>query len=368
MATSNTTGRNAAYAAYMKRQQPSNQGVTGGAPRIVMGGAGKSGVKRNANGTIIAPGNSQTVRDFNDFNSAAPKFSGTERSTERANWAADSQAFALSGQPQNMDYPSPANPTSSGNGYSTSPAGIDQGTYNQLLSMFGSTKPKQWDYQDLELSDRGPFDSSQYDIAGDGIQQGFDDARARGTTAFDRSSAEIAGYENPYAQGVQQRTPGIDPALQRSMSAWGGAGSDAAAAEQQFGFNTDQGMDAMYDLLGRSEDSYTQGLQRGIAGDRMEFDQRMGGEQRSMATDLELRKAKAMQAFADAQNAREDQVAFANNAGQNQAGQYNNQSGNQYNSEAFNQFMSLVLGGMNGAGNQTLTDLTGGGAAAGIFQ
>jgi hypothetical protein len=127
-------------------------------------------------------------------------------------------------------------------------------------------------------------------------------------------------------------------------------------------------MDAMYDLLGRSEDSYTQGLQRGIAGDRMEFDQRMGGEQRSMATDLELRKAKAMQAFADAQNAREDQVAFANNAGQNQAGQYNNQSGNQYNSEAFNQFMSLVLGGMNGAGNQTLTDLTGGGAAAGIFQ
>lgn len=401
MGASDTTGRNEAYANQQPSYQPSNQGVPGSRTRIVVGGAGNSGVNFNPNGTIIAPGSSRAVMDYNSFNAAAPNFTGSgSESTDRANWYADAQGFALNGQ--NGGYPFPdTNPTTtSGGSGGYAPAGIDQATYNFLMSKYGGTKPKQWtpqsysapqayQYQDLRLDDRGPFDTSQYDIAQTGLDEGFDDAFTRGGSAFDRSSAEIAEYENPYAQGMRQRTPGIDPALQQSMSAWAGAGSEAAETERQFGIGMDQGMDSVYDLLRRSEDSYTQGLQRGIAGDRMEFDQRLGGEQRMMNSDLGRRRAKAMQAWTDAQNDRNDQVAFSNNAGQNQAGQYNtqayndfmnantgiqnqagqynNESINQYNSEAYTALMNLVLGGVNGGGQQTITDLTGGGAASGIM-
>ena len=371
--------------------KPSNGGVPGSNTRIVIGGAGNSGAKRFDNGMIIAPGNSQVVRDFNDFNARAPKYEGDSASSERGMWAADGQVFALSGKyPTYPTDTTDTNPT--GSGYA--PAGIDQGSYDTIIEMLGGTKPKAWtpedyappqawEYQDLVLADQGPFDTSQYDMADQGITQGIGDARTRGTTAFDRSSAEIAGYQNPYARGLQQRTPGTDPALQRSMAAWGGAGSEAAAQEAQFGFTSDQGLDSMYDLLGRSEDSYSQGLQRGIAGDRMELDQRLGGEERMMRLDLNTRKAKALSDFAATQRARQDQMDLANNAGRNRAsesnnqamndwmaantgvrndaGQANNQSQNDWMANLSPQVIDMILRGMDGSGRQTLTDLTGGG-------
>jgi len=334
---------------------------------------------RNDNGSIIAPNstNSPMVAEYNYLQSQGTRPDSRYGASLQA--LGDQQkAYGYTNPfPTQNPFP-PQNPGGGGGGRGYAPAGIDQGTFDSIMKMIGGYTPEKYEYIDIntpEYAGTGfrDWDGSGYDTARQGMDTGFSDARLQGTTAFDLADQSLASYQNPYRQGMQQRTPGASQALQNSMNAWGGAGQDAANQESQFGFRQDQGMDSMYDLLGASEDSYTQGLQRGIAGDRMQLDQRLSAEQRMMSLDLDMRQQKAKARYDQEKWQYGEDIALmnyqtemsnaqANNAGQNQAGQANTGMANENSASNQKTIIDLILAGIDGSGSQTLTDLTGGGA------
>jgi len=317
------------------------------------------------NAKVDALGQARTAYTNDYVNDYGTPGSYMEKYNRNAN--ASGYGLDLDGSPP---YDSPG-PGGGGGGWGgTAPAGLDQKTYDWLLGQIGTRKPNQYTWQNLDLPEYvAPefykFDTGQFDTARQGVTEGIAGARGIGNTAFDRGLAEIDAYENPYLQGVQQRTPGVSRELQQSMAAWGGAGSDAAAQEQAFGSNMDQGMDSVYDLLRRSEDSYTQGLRRGNAGDRMQFDQRLSQEERDMSTGIDMIQQRAEaahrqeefyygKAAADRNYDIRMQEAMANHSGRNQVSQANTQQGNAWNADIMALLQQLGMSGINGAGNQTL--------------
>jgi hypothetical protein len=157
----------------------------------------------------------------------------------------------------------------------------------------GTLTAKPLDLPEYQQYAPRPWDTTQYDTARQGVTSGIADARNIGNTAFDRQLAEYQAMRNPYTQGPQTSNPGVDPRLLASMQAWNGAGSYDAAQVNQEGVQADKAMQSVYNLLASGQDQYQQGLIRSTAGDRMQLDQRLGGEERMLNLGINMAQARA---------------------------------------------------------------------------
>ena len=231
-------------------------------------------------------------------------------------------------------------------------------------------QPGMYDYTPLDLPDYNApefydFDPGQFDVARQGVQTGIADARARGNTAFDRSAQSYMNYEDPFAAGPRTSNPGIDPRLMASMEAWGGAGSSQAAQTFGEGVQADDAMGSVYDLLSKVGAQFNQGQLAGVEGDRMQMDQRLGGEERmlTLGVDMALARAKSQyqqdlfaygKAEADKRYEIAVQEALANNQGTNNANQMNTQTTNNWNQGIIDSILTMIGNGGTGipqAGN-----------------
>lgn len=198
------------------------------------------------------------------------------------------------------------------------------------------------------------WDPAMFDQARAGVATGIADARKRGGTAFDLAAQQYANYRNPYAAGPQATNPGVDPALIRSMQAWGGAGSGAAALQNNYANTADAAMGNIYDLLGSVGEQYNTDLRNAVQGDRMQFDQGMdmANNELNLATDMAKARAYAdwRQRDMDARN----QTAMMNWARRNQVNDQNTSTTNQWNSGVLDAILSMIGSGGTGipvAGN-----------------
>ena len=256
-----------------------------------------------------------------------------------------------------------------GGGSATTP-GLDQGSFDAILDMFRGAQPNRYDHTPIDLPEYNApkfydFDPGQFDTARQGIRTGIADARQMGSTAFDRAAQGYQNYQDPYASGPRQYNPGVDPRLLASMQAWGGAGSGAAAETFGEGVQADAAMGSVYDLLGKVGTQFNQGQLAGIEGDRMQLDQRLGGEERMLNLGVEMALARAKSQYqqdlfaygkAEADKRYEMAVAeaMANNQGVNAANQANIQAGNSYNQSILGPLMELLMAGRNSKGVQGL--------------
>lgn len=258
---------------------------------------------------------------------------------------------------------SPTYPTTYGGGGGGG-GGAAVPDYSAFGGWAAAARPQAYTYTDLDLPEYNApafydFDPSQFNVARQGVQQGIADARTQGNTAFDLAAQQYQNYQDPFAGGPRTYNPGVDPRLLASMQAWGGAGSGAAAETFNEGVQADSAMGSVYDLLGRVGSQFNQGQLAGIQGDRMQLDQRLGGEERmlNLSVDMALARAKSkyqqdlFQYGKDEADKRYEisvQEALANNQGQNNAAQMNTQSANQWNQGIFDSILQMISNGGTG--------------------
>jgi hypothetical protein len=143
------------------------------------------------------------------------------------------------------------------------------------------------------------------------------------------------------------------------MSAWGGAGSYDAAQVNQEGVQADSAMKSVYDLLGKVSGQFNEGQLAGIQGDRMQLDQRLGGEERMLNLGVNMAQAKAKAAYdqevwllgkeaADRNFEIRMQEATTNNQGLNATNQANTQQGNTWNSDMMQYILEMIGSGGTG--------------------
>jgi hypothetical protein len=253
-----------------------------------------------------------------------------------------------------------------GGGGGPAPAGIDQTTYDRYFA--GGYTPQQYEYQDVNTPDYvgqpfRPWDPTQYDTLREGVTTGVGQARDAAGNALDNSAKAYGAAENPFTNRNFAKSGGIDPRLQQSMNAYGGQG---AADEQQFMANQgDLGMGATYDMLSKSTDAYNQNMVNSVEGDRAQMIERMSMAETSMllGVDVAMQKAKAQydkdkfeygEEIARQNWEKNRDEALANSQGQNQANQANTMSNNTYNQQQNDNWLQLMMQGINGAGAQTL--------------
>ena len=175
--------------------------------------------------------------------------------------------------------------------------------------------------------------------------------------AFDRAEQPYLNYQNPYAAGPQITNPGVDPRLLRSMEAWGGAGSGAAAQTWGEGVQADNAMGSVYDLLGRVGQQYNQDQLSGVQGDRMQYGQGMDAASNELTLANDIARARARETWAqggwehgrDSYNRREDNKmtkAMADWQGRNEANQTNTATTNAWNQN----WIDMILGMVNSNG------------------
>jgi len=236
--------------------------------------------------------------------------------------------------------------------------------YSQWGGWAAATRPSTLKATDLDLPEYQQvapraWDTSQYDAARTGVAGGIADARNIGNTAFDRQLAEYRAMRNPYTQGPRTTNPGVDPRLLASMQAWGGAGSGGAAQAFGEGVQADQAMGSVYDLLASGQDQYQQGLMRSTAGDRMQLDQRLGGEERMLNLGIQMAQARAKEAYdkevwalgkeaADRNYEARMAEASANWTRRNTVDDTNVATGNAWNQNVLNTILSMIASGGKG--------------------
>ena len=251
-------------------------------------------------------------------------------------------------------------PTGGGGGGGGAPAP----DYSQWGGWAAATRPSTLKATDLDLPEYQQvapraWDTSQYDAARTGVAGGIADARNIGNTAFDRQLAEYRAMRNPYTQGPRTTNPGVDPRLLASMQAWGGAGSGGAAQAYGEGVQADQAMGSVYDLLASGQDQYQQGLMRSTAGDRMQLDQRLGGEERMLNLGIQMAQARAKAEYdkevwalgkeaADRNYEARMAEASANWTRRNTVDDTNVATGNAWNQNVLNTILSMIASGGKG--------------------
>lgn len=249
-------------------------------------------------------------------------------------------------------------PTGGGGGGGGGSAAPD---YSAWGGWAAQTRPGMLTARDLDLPEYQQYaprawDPSQYDTARQGVASGIADARNIGNTAFDRQLAEYQAMRNPYTQGPRTSNPGVDPRLLASMQAWQGAGSGGAAQAYNEGVQADQAMGSVYDLLASGQDQYQQGLMRSTAGDRMQLDQRLGGEQRMLDLGINMAQARARAEYdkevwalgkeaADRNYEARMAEASANWTRRNTVDDANVATGNAWNQNVLNTILSMISSG-----------------------
>jgi hypothetical protein len=258
-------------------------------------------------------------------------------------------------QMQNGTFQWPTSPGGGGGGYSNwggggggGGGGSSKPDYSSWAAWAAAARPQQGAWTNLDMPDRKPWDSAQFDTARQGITTGLADAQRQGNTAFNLAAQRYLNYQNPYASGPRQRNPRTDQRLVDSMNAWGGAGSNAAAQVAGEGVQADSAMGSVYDLLGNVGRQYNNDQLAAIQGDRMQLNQRLGGEGRMLGLGVDMASARSRSAYDDQVYNNLLQQAMYNNQGLNSMNQSNTQQNNGWNSAMMQAILDMIGSGGTG--------------------
>lgn len=217
---------------------------------------------------------------------------------------------------------------------------------NSILALMGR-KPQQYSWQDYQYQDVDlpeyqarefyNFDTSQYDKARTGLQQGLAADLSTGNQAYADAGTELAQYQNPFANRAYTQNSPIDASMQRMLQANGGQ-QDQATTNQ--GVQADQAFGNVLSLLGGAASNQQASAQRALGGDQRRFTESLNNQGRNMGLGIDMAQARAQEQYnKDKWQYGEEvarlnyqtnmQEATMNNQGRNQVGMQNNQGQNQ---------------------------------------
>lgn len=260
----------------------------------------------------------------------------------------------LSGMPPNQPTTNPLAPGSGrsggggGGGGAAAATGLDQATLDWLFGQIPSQRPQDLSYNPLDLPDArqfyGNFDTSQYDVAGQGVTQGIEAMRQRGNQAFDAAQTELNQYQNPYGTGLQASNPDQYAAMQRMAEANGATGALADISNQ--GVQADRAFGNVQALMAGNDQARQAANLRGLQGDRQTMETNLGLEGNMLGLGVNMAKAKGQsqweQMVRQAQYDAANQEAANNWQRQNTVGDTNVGNRNAWNSGLMQTLLQMV--------------------------
>jgi hypothetical protein len=186
-----------------------------------------------------------------------------------------------------------------GGGGAAAPTGLDQATLDWLFGQMGMGKPQGLTYNPLDLPDPsqyfGKFDTSQYDVARQGVTSGIQGIRERGNQAFDAAQTELNQYQNPYGTGLQAHNPDQYAAMERMAQANNATGALADVAGQ--GVQADQAFGNVQALMAANDQARQAANLRALGGDRRMMDTNLGLEGNLLNLGVNMGQAKGQSAW-----------------------------------------------------------------------
>lgn len=186
-----------------------------------------------------------------------------------------------------------------GGGGAAGPQGLDQATLDWLLGQLGMGKPQGLAYNPLDLPDPkqffGNFDTSLYDQASQGVNQGIEGIRGRANTAYDAAQQALQNYINPFAGGSQQMNPDYNAAF-GAMAAANDAGGQLNQTVGE-GAQADRAFANAQALLAGNDQARQAANLRALAGDRTTTEQNLGLEGNMLNLGVNMAKAKGKSAW-----------------------------------------------------------------------
>lgn len=235
-----------------------------------------------------------------------------------------------------------------GGGGAAAATGLDQATLDWLFGQLGMGKPKQLQQTTLDLPDPsqfyGKFDTSQYDVARQGVQQGIQGIQQRGNQAFDNAQTELNQYRNPYGTGLQASNPDQYAAMQRMAEANGATGALQDVNYQ--GQQADRAFGNVQALLAANDQARSAANNRALAGDRQTMDTNLGLEGNMLNLGVNMGQARGQsswdQMVKQAQYEAAQQEAAQNWQRGNTVSDQNVGNLNQWNQGLFQQLLAMV--------------------------
>jgi hypothetical protein len=211
-------------------------------------------------------------------------------------------AYQASNTPQfpTMTQPGSGRSGGGGGGGAAGPTGLDQATLDWILAQLGRGKPQGLTANNLDLPDPsqyfGQYDTKPFDVARQGLTQGIQGIRDRGTTAIGNARSEIERYQNPYFAGLQSTTPDLQQTMQPMMQA-NGVNPGAVQATNNEGIQADQAMrNAMQMLAGTDQARQASNLRANTA-DLGDMNKNLDLEQLLLSLGVDMGQAKGQTAW-----------------------------------------------------------------------
>lgn len=232
-------------------------------------------------------------------------------------------------------------------------AGIDQGTYDYLLGLINKNRPKNFTMDPYVAPEFYDFDTSMYDQARTGLDEGIAADRQYGMGAFADARTELEQYQNPFDPDTVYTDPGISDAMRRMIEANDGLGMDEALRQDAIAGEADRAMENTLALLAGVDQQRQASNLRALAGDERGFNERLDAAARNLGLNIDLAQGRAKSAY--------DKDRFGYEAGNARQGYedllginlMNYQTANDYNTQMLDPIMELVMLGMLN-GKQTL--------------
>ena len=174
------------------------------------------------------------------------------------------------------------------------------------------------------------FDSSMYDRARQGVQEGLAADLASGQAAYGDAMTELQQYQNPFAGRSYSTNPQMSGAMQRMLAA-NNAGVTGGPTEQARGVQADQAFGNVLALLGGAADQRQGAEMRALGGDERRFNESLQSEGRGMNLGIDMALANARSQYEKDKWQYGEEIAQQNYQARTQAAMYNNQGLNQTN-------------------------------------
>jgi len=235
-----------------------------------------------------------------------------------------------------------------GGGGAAAPEGLDQATLDWLFGQIPNQRPQDLTYNPIDLPDPrqyyGNFDTSQYDVARQGIASGLAGVQQRANTSYDNALAQLQQYQNPYAAGPQQANPNYLAQFGAMAAANGAQGQMNQTVGE--GAQADRAFGNVYALMNANDQARQAGNLRANAADRMTTEQNLGIEGNMLNLGANMAQAKGQSAWEQmvrqAQLDAANQETTANWQRQNTVGDTNVGNRNAWNSGLMNTLLSII--------------------------
>jgi len=228
-----------------------------------------------------------------------------------------------------------------GGGGGAGPQGLDQATLDYLASIIGQGRPKDINYQAIDLPEP-TWDNALYEQARGGVTSGINDIRTRGNTAIDNAIAQVNRYQNPYAGGLQTRTPDLQSQMSAMMAANRVGTPGQVTQTDQEGATADRGLAATLAMLAATDERRKEGNLMGLEGDRRVMDQNLGIEGNMLGLGVNMAEQRGKTAWQQQVDQIRQQEAMQNWQRQNTVGDTNVGANNAWMQNALNSWLGLI--------------------------